>query len=405
MSVLLFASSYKSYTSLQNVYIELVKRNVPTFFLYSTATDISYPNLSIEQFSYDTNVETDLVSGFYMESINLYLPFEPKAVLLARERWQPEQSIIWESKQKYSSKVYVIEVSSMIVNNIENRLEMISRDRLFPQSMIDGYFEHSEFLKSRRIDCLYSDWSKKSIVVGNPRFDKLHDIDETKCLEKYEVDKSKTQVLFWGLINTSRKKSLEFLNSIQKKFGNSYQIFYKPNPQEPSNPLFRQQFNPFIVKNVQVIYDDIDINTMSKICDIHISSVSSVCQYSFYFKKKLCTLNEVCNIEFMTNDYSRYLMESKDGVEDSANFWMSVFKLKTKEEFLEFIELDRINVFNKTNALVGQITKENTTVCDNNGIFLEKASQPKAQFIKMFDEFNDGKASERITNYLLNMIG
>jgi len=402
MNVLIFASSYRSYTALQNVYVELVRKEVPTFFLYSMETNVKHPILDMDKFNYDTNINTDFSSGYFMRSLGLNIPFKPDIVLLARERWQPEQSIILESKS-FGSKVYVVEVSSHIINNIENRLEMLSRDSVIPQSLVDGYFEHSEFARQRRSDCLYPEWINKSIVVGNPRFDLLRDIDEERCIKKYKIDKNKKQILFWGIINTSRNRSFEFLRQLHERLKDTHQIFYKPNPQEPSNPAFIHQFNPFVIPEIQVIYDDMDTNTMSSLCDIHMSSISSVCQYSFYFKKKLCILNSVCQIDLMTNDFSRYTDESKEGVEDSALFWMSVFGIKSHEEFSKMIDLNRVNKFTETNNLVNQICKDNTTLCDGNFEFLNDMSEPKSSFIKLFDEFNDRSASQRIVNYLLTL--
>lgn len=402
MNVLIFASSYRSYTALQNVYTELVRKGVPTFFLYSMETDVNHPMMNMGNFNYDTNVDTDFSSGHFMRSIGLNVPFKPDVVLLARERWQPEQSIILESKS-IGSKVYVVEVSSHIINNIENRLEMLSRDSVMPQSLVDGYFEHSEFARQRRSDCLYPEWINKSMVVGNPRFDLLRDIDEERCIKKYNIDKNKKQILFWGIINTSRNKSFEFLRNLYEKVKDTHQIFYKPNPQEPSNPVFSRQFNPFVIPEIQVIYDDIDTNTMSNLCDIHMASISSVCQYSFYFNKKLCILNDVCQIDLMTNDYSRYTNESKEGVEDSALFWMSVFGVRSYEEFSKMIDLNLVSKFNETNNLVNQIAKNNVTMCDSNFEFLNDMSEPNPSFIKLFDEFNDKSASQRIVNYLLTL--
>lgn len=401
MSVLLFASSNRSYTALQNVYLELTKRGIPAFFLFSNSTNVSYPTVEIDKFQYDTNVDADLISGYLLESISIHIPFEPKVVILARERWQPEQNIIHETKQKFGSKVYVVEVSSHIINNIENRLEMISRETKYPQNMVDGYFEHSQYAKERRIDCLSKNWGGKSIVVGNPRFDKLYDIDDAKCIAKYEMDTSKKNILFWGVINTTRNNSFDFLRKLQDITDDTYRIFYKPNPQEPTNPIFENQFHPFIIDGVTVIYDDADTNTMSNLCDIHISTISSVCQYSFYFKKKLCILNDVLKVEELTNDYKRYIDEMKHGVEDSAKFWMRVFGVNSYKEFEEIIDISRLETFNKTNKEVLEISRNSVLMCDDSMSFLNSEPKLEDTFIRLFDEYNDGSASKRIVDYLI----
>jgi hypothetical protein len=105
----------------------------------------------------------------------------------------------------------------------------------------------------------------------------------------------------------------------------------------------------------------------------------------------------------MTNDYSRYTNESKEGVEDSALFWMSVFGVRSYEEFSKMIDLNLVSKFNETNNLVNQIAKNNVTMCDSNFEFLNDMSEPNPSFIKLFDEFNDKSASQRIVNYLLTL--
>jgi hypothetical protein len=396
------------YTQLINVYNESVDRDIPSFFLYNEDTKIAQPTQNVDKYSYSTNAETDLSSGSFIDSIGINLPFEPDVLMISRERWMPEQNIIHELKSKFNTKVYVVEVSDHIINNIENRLEMISRDTGFPQRHVDGYFEHSEYAKQRRIDCLYPEWSDKSIVVGNPRFDNL-DTDVTKddCIKKYNIDDSKKQILFWGVINTTRNKSFELLKNLQKERGGEYQIFYKPNPQETTNPLFREQFYPsFFIDGVDVIYDDFDIIQMSDLCDIHIGAITSIYNYGFYFDKKIVNLNSICKIETFMNDFNRYAKEIRSGVEDSAKFWMDVFDIKTIEEFKKFIDLDRLDKFKETNKYVTELASECINDYDLDYSFLENGKGTDKKFIKLFDEYNSSiaafhrNASQRINDYL-----
>ena len=405
MNIFYYASSNRSYTPLLNVYKESVGRDIPSFFLYNQHTDIGLTN-ELDKYNYSTNVEHDFKDGYLIETLGLKLPFKPDVVILARERWQPEQGVIHELKGKYDSKIFVVEVSSHLINNIENRLEMISRDTGFPQKLVDGYFEHSEFAKQRRIDCLYPEWEKKSIVVGNPRFDELSGgNDKESCINKYNIDSNKKQILFWGVINTTRNKVLSLLKDLQEKNGNKYQIFYKPNPQEPYNPLFSYQFqSKFIIPGVEVIYDDNDINAMSDICDIHIGSITSILNYALYFNKKIVNLNSVCDIDKYMNDFSRYENELKEGVEDSASFWMGVFNIKTIDEFKNFIDLSRLEKFKKTNNHIMDISKKCTNNYDMNYKFLTDKVVSRKDFVKLFDEFNDKNASKRIINYLEEIV-
>jgi len=400
MNIFYFASSNRSYTSLVNVYKESVKRNIPSLFLYSREAQVQQLGVGYNASSNIPDVDFTDKNGFWVEGLNFYLPFKPDVVVLARERWQPEQGLIWYFKQN-NIKVYVVEVSSHLVNNIENRIEMLSREREgWPQSFVDGYFEHSEFAKKRRIECLYPEWSDKSIVVGNPRYDKLvQTISKEDCIKKYKIDENKNQILFWGVINTTRKKVLDSLKKLKNKYGDEYQIYYKPNPQEPYNELFKHQFNPFCVPGVKIV-DEIDTDTMSELCDIHIGAVTSILNYAFYYDKKIVNLNSICNVEEYMNDFNRYYNETKDGVEDSAQFWMNVFELKTIQEFTDFIDFDLINNFKKLNNYVDSLSNESLNNFDFDNDFLKDLKRTDLKLIKLFDEFNDKKASQRIINYL-----
>ena len=408
MNIFYFASSYRSYTSLLNIYKESVNRNINSLFLYSEEAQVQ--NISdMSKYNFSSNLdEVNFAdkNGYYAQCLNVYLPFKPDVVILARERWMPEQAIIQEFKGRWLSKVYVVEVSSHLTNNIENRLEMISRECLcpkldgYPQKFVDVYFEHSEFAKQRRIECLYPEWSSKSIVVGNPRYDELTQVTSKEyCVEKYKIDKDKKQILFWGVINTTRKKVLESLQKLQDKYGEDYQIFYKPNPQEPYNEIFKHQFNPFCVDGVEIIEEN-DINTMSELCDIHIGAVTSILNYAFYYNKKIVNLNSICNVEKYMNDFNRYYNETKDGVEDSAQFWMNVFGCKTIEEFINLIDFDIIEKFKPMNDEVESISKKSINDFDLENNFLENLKPTSPELIKLFDEFNDKKASHRIINYI-----
>jgi len=402
MNILFFASSNRSYTPLHNVYLEACKENINSFFLYTKESDVVYPTTNLNKYNYDTNLDYNFEGGYIIESLGgLNIPFKPDVLLISRERWQPEQHIIHELKQKYNTKIYVIETSTHLINSIENRIEMVSRAYRYPQSeCIDGFFEHSEFAKQRRIDCLDPQWGNKSIVVGNPRFDKLHNINEVECIKKYNIDISKPSILFWGIINTTRKESFKILQKLQQDKGEEYQIFYKPNPQEPTNPLFRKQFNPFFIEGVRVIYEDSDINTISKICDTHIGSISSIYGYPLYFGKNLVSLDNICRIDKNANNFDNYLKETKNGVEDSAKFWMGVFNLKTIQDLENLIEMDRLKIFEKTNNILIDLIQKNISIFDYGYNFLKNPKKPTGDFIKLFNEFNDKKSSTRIIQHL-----
>ena len=79
---------------------------------------------------------------------------------------------------------------------------------------------------------------------------------------------------------------------------------------------------------------------------------------------------------------------------------MGVFNLKTTQELANLVELNRLSQFEKTNKIVIDCVKEGINMFDYQYKFLYNDKKPTLNFLKMFDEFNDNKASVRILNYL-----
>jgi hypothetical protein len=397
MNIVVYAGDNKYYKALLPIVLEIKKRNHNFLFLYSEETQLKHPHQK-EYFSYD-GIFPEKAEFVGSSTLGLNLPFKPDVLILARERWQPEQSIIREFKESFNAKVCLVEVSSHLLNNIENRLEMLSRMN-YPQNLVDYFFEHSEFTKERRLDCMDESYRDKIVVVGNPRFSgvKLHN-----NLEKYNIDPNKKQVLFWGVINTTRNVAFDALKVLAEKTKDTHQIFYKCYPGEPTNQRFANQFNPFIVDGVQVVYDENDIFDIASICDIHIGQSSSVFNFAFYFNKSIVNLDSVCNASEHMNDINTYISETGNGIEDSAKFWMNIWKIPTIEEFLTFIDIDRLSKFNDTNFIVINKVMENTIPFDWDMNFLNEPKKEYGDLITLFDEFGfDNNASIRILNFLEN---
>jgi hypothetical protein len=397
MNIVLYAGDSKYYKTLLPIALEVKRRGHDFLFLYSEETQLKYPHEK-EYFSYDGSFSENK-EYVVSQTLGVEIPFKPDILILARERWQPEQSIIHEFKEKFGCKIGLVEVSSHLINNIENRLEMLSR-MSYPQNMIDYYFEHSEFAKERRIDCMNESYRDKIKVVGNPRFS---NIKLNGSLEKYNIDLNKKQILFWGVINTTRDTSFKALKTLVEKTKDTHQVFYKCYPGEPTNPKFINQFNPFVVDGVQIIYDENDVFDIANLCDIHIGQMSSVFNFAFYFDKTIVNLDSVCHASDKMNDINTFINETGNGVEDSAKFWMNIWKIPTIEDFKKFVDIDRLQKFNQTNLIVMDIVKENTINFDWDCEFLSKSKKDYSNLIKLFDEYKlDGNASIRILDFLEN---
>ncbi len=403
MNIVLYAGDKKYHSVLEPIAKELKENTSSNFlFYYTKSTQLLYPahHPHIGQFEYDGQInDEDPVNSF---SLGIQIPFKPEVLIIARERWQPEQSIIQEFKEKWDCIICCVEVSSHLSNNIENRLEMLSRNNP-PQNQVDYFFEHSEWARSRRIDCLDENFGKKSIVVGNTRNFYPQNLDLT--YKKYKISPSKQQILFWGVINTTRNTALKALKTLAEKTKDTHQIFYKCYPGEPYNEKFKNQFNPFCVDGVTVIYDENDIYPMAKICDTHIAAASSVFNFAFAHNKKLVNLDSVCNANTEMNNIDNYINESNRGVEDSAKFWMRVWGLKTIEEFKDFIDLDRLKIFDSTNKKYERQIKQNTIPFDWECHFLKIFKKNNKNLHKFFDSYGfDNQAPQRIINFLKTKI-
>ena len=400
MNIVIYAGDRKYYSVLEPISKELKNTNHSFLFYYTKQTQLFYPTHPDHKqyFEYDGQVEKE--NPTTSETLGIQLPFKPDVLILARERWQPEQSIIHEFKAKWNSIVCCIEVSSHLVNNIENRLEMLSRTQ-YPQNQVDYFFEHSEWAKQRRIDCLDKSYENKIIVVGNTRNFKSNEIESIK--KKYKIDPTKQQILFWGVINTTKKIAFNALKTLREETKDTHQIFYKCYPGEPFNERFQKDFNPFCIKGVEVIYDENDIYGMAEICDIHIAAASSVFNFAFNHNKKIINLDNICQANDKMNDVNVYLQETNNGVEDSAKFWMRVWKLNSIEDFKNLVDLKRINIFKKTNLEYIDCVRKNTIDFDWDCNFLNTPKKNYDNLINYFDEYRfDGKASKRIINFLNN---
>jgi hypothetical protein len=397
MNVLLYAGDNKYYKTLLPIAIELRNRGINFIFMFTEETQLKFPHEK-DFFYFDGDYDENS-TGVTSETLGVQLPFNPDVLIIARERWQPEQSIIHEFKEKFKAKICCVEVSSHLINNIENRLEMLSRTQ-YPQNLVDYFFEHSSFAKERRIDCMDESYRSKCIVVGNPRFSEINRVCKD-ISSKYFFDNTKEKILFWGVINTTRDTAMTALSTLREKTKDTHQIFYKPYPGEPYNPKFANQFNPFIIDGVQIISDEDDIFEFSQICDTHIGQTSSVFNFAFMFDKKIVNLDSVCDGYSRMNDMKVYLNETGNGVEDSARFWMRIWGLNTFEQFESLIETERINQFNKTNKILIDSVREHTINFDWECSFLNKDKKNYSPIITYFDEFGfDEKSSNRIVNFL-----
>jgi hypothetical protein len=407
MNVLLFTSYTMGFTYLESTFKELKQKNHQAFFLYGNTNNvINHPPSNLDKFNYDSTLPIDFSKGYFMESLGLNIPFVPDYLIIARDKWAPEQNIIHEFKTKYpNTKIAFIEVNTPLLPAIEIKLENISRTK-HPQNQIDIIFQHSSHCAQISKNSLEWEGWDKIHIVGNPVGDNNPDIplqELNKCYKKYNVDKTKIQLLFFGCINGARKEVFKRLKYISKNLDRSkYQLYFKPYPIEATHPHYRQDYNPFIIQGVDgIIWDQLDLNTMSYICDYHIGILSSVNYKGLLYKKQQVEVYPECSEDVYLNLYL-YLNDNKFNGSDnySSKFWMRIHDLKTQQEFIELIGEDNLKQWLTDTNKFKNIKRKYCHDFNFNMDFLTSPKKDSHKLLKYYDNFNDGKSSKRIVEYL-----
>jgi hypothetical protein len=376
MNLVIFASDSKGVSSLNSIINEASNRNINIFVMISQDTQLRYPLHHPDRFQILTNCES--TSPYVSKTLGVKLPFKPDWLLIQRERWEPESSIIMEFKNKFNSKIGLVESNSHILNNIETILETYSRNRFIPY--IDVFFDHSTHsLNQRKI----AGFKGNSVVVGNPKYD-INLTPPPEALEEikkyYKIDPNKKQVLLFSLQNTNRNNIFKEYKKYIKK-NPQYQYFIKPYPGEPFEEKYYNDYFPeFKIKGVTPILEETHIWSMFNICDTHIGCIMSILHASLLLNKKIICFDKEIDIPKKYIDINRIIEGKGIGLEDSSEFWMRSFNM-TKQELLNLLPEDLIKKIKNGNDIIWN-TKEN--------------------LLQFFDDFNDKQAGKRIINYILN---
>jgi hypothetical protein len=365
----IFASDKRSYLDTINVVKELKKRNINYFYLFSKHIQTQNPS-DLTNFNYDTNV--DLNKSILYSSINCSLPFKPDVVILTRESWQPQQSIITEFKQK-GSIITCIENATWIIGTIKSRMEMISRYR-YPTNCIDMFFEHSSWSLETKKVCGWYDF--KSKIVGNPKYDNI----DSKSQEGNGI------LVFGTMENEAKIKVYEILEKLKTT---NRKIYYRPHPGEiESNPNIN-------IEGIQIIFNESEIPEIASKCEFHLANMGASAYYSVLFNKTFIALDqnigrtEDLNIDFFKNNPHEY------------SFWAPIMGVNSWEEFVNKIDLNRVEKLKNRFEEV----KESLLFYDDKLEFLNKPPSKIFSFYNFFDDFNDQNASERIIDEIEKTLG
>jgi hypothetical protein len=380
--ILIYASDSRGYIEVKNAVNELSQRECDYIFVYPTD----------QGFTYESNIDYDKYPNFESNSVGFLLPFKPDIVLITRESWLPETNIVVEFKQ-VGAIICNLENSSWLYNNVKTRLEILSRMK-FPTNLIDVFFDHSTWTYQSKLE---AGWVKgKSIITGIPKFDVLKDVITEDIKQKYNLTKP-IIVLYGSMEDNIRPNIINISKELENKYSKTHHLFYKPHPKE-----FSDFPNDFTENNLtpspqfRLIRDENEMYSFSQLGDIHIGIITSIMYYPLYFNK---------TVYYIDSDDSGVMfdMDLENFRGNEYNFWSPLMNVNSWSEFVEKIGEHRIKKFKDRYDLFmnkfKNILKPYEEVVDLN----QKFEYDNTALLELYDEFNDGNASQRIANYLINI--
>lgn len=380
--ILIYVSDSRGYIEIKNVVNELSQRKCDYIFVYPTD----------QGFTYESNIDYDKYPNFESNSVGFLLPFKPDIVLITRESWLPETNIVVEFKQ-VGAIICNLENSSWLYNNVKTRLEILSRMK-FPTNLIDVFFDHSTWTYQSKLE---AGWVKgKSIITGIPKFDVLKDVTTEDIKQKYNLTKP-IIVLYGSMEGNIRSNIINISKELENKYSKTHHLFYKPHPKEFSDFL-----NDFTENNLtpspqfRLIRDENEMYSFSQLGDIHIGIITSIMYYPLYFNK---------TVYYIDSDDSGVMfdMDLENFRGNEYNFWSPLMNVNSWSEFVEKIGEHRIEKFKDRYDLFmnkfKNILKPYEEVVDLN----QKFEYDNTALLELYDNFNDGNASQRIANYLINI--
>ena len=380
--ILIYASDNRGYIEVKNVVNELSQRECDYIFVYPTD----------QGFTYESNIDYDKYPNFESKSVGFLLPFKPDIVLITRESWLPETNIVVEFKQ-VGTIICNLENSSWLYNNIKTRLEILSRMK-FPTNMIDVFFDHSTWTYDSKLE---AGWVKgKSIITGIPKFDILKNITTEDIKQKYNLTKP-IIVLYGSMEDNIRPNIINISKELENKYSSTHHLFYKPHPKEFTDfPSDFTENNLTPSPQFRLIRDENEMYSFSQLGDIHIGIITSVMYYPLYFNK---------TVYYIDSDDSGVMfdMDLENFRGNEYNFWAPLMNVNSWDEFVEKIGEYRIEKFKDRYDLFMNKFKNTLKSYENVVDLNQKFEYDNTSLLELYDEFNDGNASKRIANYLINI--
>ena len=369
---LIVASDERSYLDLKNVVLELKNQNLPYFFLYNDNSTKLYPNLALNNFKYDTNIESS-DRTYPSKTLGFELPFKPNVLLITNENWEPEKNILWEFKQ-WGCFIGCIENSSWIHNNIKTKLEIASR-KSFPSNCIDVFFDHSKWCLETKTQAGW--WNQKSVITGNPKYDNI----------SFDLTNENIIIVYGSMEIEHHSKIIAIYKDLIEKYPD-WDIFYKPHPSEKKD--FPEDFN-----NIKTIDNNKDFLEIVSKSTHNIGIFSSVMFYPLIMDKNIVIFNHsLIGVEDELN------IENFKGHE--FNFWKNILNFDSFKEFEEFISKEYVEKTLSRNQKLEKNISKNLVAYNKEHTFMYTKSNNKELLKYYTDYISDNKSSKRIINYIEN---
>lgn len=368
--VLLIATCARSWQDLHNVAVELHRRDVPYFFLYNDHPEAVSPRVRLDMFKYSSNITTEADQSVEFESLGFALPFMPDVLVVTKESWEPEKSMIYDFKRR-GVFITCVENSSWIYNNIKTKLEIASR-KSFPTNCVDVFFDHSSWCKDTKK--LAGWYGFKNIVVGNPKYDNLMEADQ----EEQNI------AIVYGSMEGEHHNTLQtiYRNMVSKL--TDWEIYYKPHPNE-------QKEFPTDFHDMQIV-DHNNYESVLRRSKLNIGLFTSVMYLPMLLGKTIV-----------------YVDQQQSGADKELNidnfqghefaFWKNILGFSTFEDFQSFISQEFIESTKHRNEKLELDVKSNLLQYDEELSFLGKKSN-NTNLLRYYDDYNDGNASKRIVDFL-----
>jgi hypothetical protein len=380
--ILVYVSDNRGYTEVKNIVKELSQCDCDFVFIYPIGQELTY----------ESNVDYEKYPNFESTSIGVKLPFLPDILLITKESWLPETNLIIEFKQ-VGTIICDVENSSWLYNNIKTRLEILSRMR-FPTNMIDVFFDHSNWILETKTE---AGWIKnKSIITGVSKLDSLQNISTEHIVLKYNINKP-VIVLYGSMENNIRPNIIKISQEIEKQYKNTHCLFYKPHPKEFVD--FSYDFNKnYLVSSpsFRIIETEDELHSFAKLGDTHIGIISSIMYFPIYFNKSIFYIDD-------DNSGIMWDLNFKNFKGHEYNFWAPIVQVNSFEQFEEKIGKQRVEKFKERYNLFIDTFKKALKPYKNNVNLSQKFEYNNKTLLNFYDNFNDGNASKRIVNYLLNI--